>query len=178
MLHAEAPSIPKTGLALGAITLAVAPIAYWSMFTGFRAFDDEGIFLVTLRDYLSGHPVLTPYVPLYGPFYYEVFGGLFKLFGLQPTHDTGRWVTLAVWLIASVVGGLAVLRLTRRLWLGLGAQLVTFIVLIALANEPMSTYGLSSVLLLTMTGAAAFGSNSPRATAALIGAARAIRRAP
>jgi hypothetical protein len=79
-------------------------------------------------------------------------------------------VTLAVWLIASAIGGLAALRLTRRLWLGLGAQLVTFIVLIALANEPMSTYGLSSVLLLTITVAAAFRSNSPRATAALIGA--------
>jgi hypothetical protein len=97
-------------------------------------------------------------------------GGAFKLLGLQPTHDTGRWLTLATWLGASLLGGLAALRLTRKLWLALGAQLVTFIVLMALANEPMSTYGLSSVVLLTMTGAAALRSTWPRATAALIGA--------
>jgi hypothetical protein len=182
MLHAEAsadgalravavaPRIRLTALAFAAVTLAVAPVAYWSMFTGFRGFDDEGIFLVTLRDYLSGHPVLTPYVPLYGPLYYEVTAGLFKVLGLQPAHDTGRWVTLVVWLGASAVSGLAALRLTQRLWIGLGALLVTFIVLMALANEPMSTYGLSSVLLLTMTWAAALRSTWPRVTAAVIGA--------
>jgi hypothetical protein len=141
-----------------------------SMFSGFHAYDDEGIFLVTLRDFLSGHPVLTPYVPLYGPFFYEFMGGLFKVLGIQPTHDSGRWVTLALWLIASAMGGLAAFRLTRRLWLALGAQLATFIVLDALAHEPMSTYGLSSLLLLSMTGAAAFRSTWPRATAVLIGA--------
>src|SRR5437879_1513990 len=104
-----------TVLAFALITVVVAPIAYMAIFNGFEPYDDEGIFLVTLRDYLSGHPVLTPYVPLYGPFFYEVMGGLFKLMGLQPTHETGRWVTLVVWLIASVVGGLAALILTRKL---------------------------------------------------------------
>ncbi len=168
--RAQAPAWLKTAIGFAAVTIATVPVAYWSMFTGFRAFDDEGIFLVTLRDFLTGHPVLTPYVPLYGPFYYEVMGGLFKMLGLQPTHDNGRWVTLVVWLIASAVGGLAALSLTRKLWLGVGAQLLTFIVLIALANEPMSTYGLSSVLLLGLTAAAAFRSTRPRLTAALIGA--------
>ena len=159
-----------TVLAFALITVVVAPIAYMAIFNGFEPYDDEGIFLVTLRDYLSGHPVLTPYVPLYGPFFYEVMGGLFKLMGLQPTHETGRWVTLVVWLIASVVGGLAALILTRKLWIGLGAQMATFIVLVPLTIEPMSTYGLSSVLLLGLAVAAAFRSNWPRATAALIGA--------
>jgi len=168
--QAYTPSFLKTALALAAITALCAPVAYMSMFSGFHAYDDEGIFLVTLRDFLSGHPVLTPYVPLYGPFFYEFMGGLFKVLGIQPTHDSGRWVTLVLWLIASVMSGLAVLRLTRRLWLALGAQVATFVILDALAHEPMSTYGLSSLLLLSMTGAAAFRSTWPRATAVLIGA--------
>lgn len=160
----------KKAVAFAAVTVILAPVAYMSMFTGFHAYDDEGMFLVTLRDFLSGHPVLTPYAPFYGPFFFEVMGGLFKLLGLQPTPDNGRWVTLVVWLIGSAAGGLAALRLTRRLWIGLGAQLLTFIVLIGLANEPMSTYGLSSLLLLGVTAAAAYRTTRPRATALLIGA--------
>src|SRR5437899_11300152 len=136
------PSPVKTAVAFATVVVILAPVAYMAMFNGFQAYDDEGIFLVTLRDFLSGHPVLTPYVPLYGPFFYEVLGGLFKLLALQPTHETGRWVTLVVWLIASVVGGLAALILTRKLWIGLGAQMATFIVLVPLTIEPMSTYGL------------------------------------
>src|SRR5438552_4850625 len=168
--EARAPTSLKTAVAFALITVVVAPIAYMAIFNGFEPYDDEGIFLVTLRDYLTGHPVLTPYVPLYGPFFYEVMGGLFKLMGLQPTHETGRWVTLVVWLIASVVGGLAALRLTRKLWIALGAQMATFIVLVPLTIEPMSTYGLSSVLLLSLAGVAAVRSSWPRATAAFIGA--------
>lgn len=160
----------ETAFALAAVTIVLAPVAYVSMFSGFHAYDDEGIFLASLKDYLSGHPVLTPYVPLYGPFFYEVVGGLFKVLGIQPTHDSGRWLTLAIWLIASAVAGLAAVRLTRKLWLGVGAQMLTFIVLIVLDNEPMSTYGMTSLLLLAVAWAAAFRSTWPRATAALIGA--------
>lgn len=160
----------KAGVALAALTCVLAPFAYMRMFTGFHAYDDEGIFLVALRDYLSGHPLMTPYVPLYGPFYFEVYGAIFKLLGIVPTHDSGRWITLVVWLVCSVGGGLIALRLTRSLWLGLAGQIVTFIGLIALANEPTSTYGLSTMLLLGLTGAATLHSAHSRANAALIGA--------
>jgi hypothetical protein len=157
-------------LAFGAVLAVLAPVAYVAMFNGFHAYDDEGYFLVTLRDYLSGHPLLTPYTPLYGPFFYEVMGGLYKLLGLQPGHDVGRYVTAAVWLIASLVGGLAAYRLTRSLWLGLIGQVTAFFVLSALVNEPMTTYGLSSLLVLCLLPAAGLRAVRPRAAAALIGA--------
>jgi hypothetical protein len=140
------------------------------MFTGFHPYDDEGYFLVTLSDYLSGHPLLTAYVPLYGPFFYEAMGGLFKLLGLQPGHDVGRYVTGAVWLIASLVGGFAAYRFTRNLWLGVIAEVATFCALSALTNEPMSTYGLISLLLLSIVLAAGLRPGRPRAAGALIGA--------
>jgi hypothetical protein len=141
-----------------------------SMFSVFHAYDDEGYYLANLGDYLAGHPLLTQYAQVYGPFFYESFGGLFKLLGLSPTNDSGRYVTVAVWLIASAAGGLVAFRLSRNLWLGLAAELLTFGVLSMLSSEPMSTYGLSAILLLGLAAAATFRSAWPRASAASIGA--------
>jgi hypothetical protein len=151
-------------------TLILAPVGYVAMFNGFHVYDDEGSILITLRDYMSGHPLLTPNIPYYGPFFYETFGGLFKLLGIAPTNDSGRFVTLVIWLIASVLGAVAAYRLTRNLWIALVAQLVTFVLLTALTREPMTTYGLLSLLMLALVVAATFASSRPRAAAATIGA--------
>jgi hypothetical protein len=142
-----------------------------AMFNSFQAYDDEGYFLVLLKDYLSGRPLLTPNIPVYGPFFFETMGALFKLLGLQPGHDIGRYVTFAIWLITSLVAGLSARRLTRSLWLGLGAQLVTFIILAVLSNEPMSPSGMVSLLLVGLVAAVTLTSSRPRTAAVLIGAA-------
>jgi hypothetical protein len=153
-----------------AVTSAMAPVGYMSMLSGFREYDDEGYMLVTVSDYLAGHAIVTPpYVQLYGPFFYEVMGGVFRLLGLQPGHDSGRVITLAVWLIACLLGGVAGYRLTRNLWLGIGAQLVSFIVLTPLVGEPFTAPGLISLLVLAAAVAATFVPAKPRASAAVIG---------
>jgi len=103
----------KVALAFGALTAALAPIAYMAMFSGFHAYDDEGYYLANLGDYLAGRPLLTPYAQVYGPFFYEVVGGLFKVLGLAPDNDNGRLVTVGAWLIASVAGGLVAFRLSK-----------------------------------------------------------------
>jgi hypothetical protein len=153
-----------------ALTVVLAPVAYVSMFTGFHAYDDEGYFLAALRSYMSGEPLLNPAAPFYGPFYFEVTAGIHKLLGLQPTHDTGRMLTLAIWLLASLAGGLGVYRLVRNAWLAVGAQLATFGVLVALVNEPIEPFGITSLVVVLLVGAAAFRSARPRFTAFLIGA--------
>ncbi len=155
---------------MGGTTLIFAPVGYLAMFSGFHAYDDEGIFLVTLRDFLSGHPLLTPNIPYYGPFFYETIGGLFKLLGIAPTNNSGRLVTLVFWLIASAVAAFAAYRLTRNAWITLVVQLVTFILLTALTREPMTVYGLLSILMLGLVVAASFASMKPRAAAMAIGA--------
>jgi hypothetical protein len=152
------------------MTVVLAPVGYVAMFNGFHAYDDEGSILITFRDYLAGHPLLTPNIPYYGPFFYETVGGLFKLLGIAPTNDSGRFVTLAIWLIASALGALAAYRLTRNLWIALATQPITFILLTALTREPMTTYGLLSLLMLALVVAASFASTKPRAAAAAIGA--------
>jgi hypothetical protein len=166
---ARASSSAKAGLAFAAVTVATAPVAYMAMFTGFQAYDDEGYFLLTLRDFISGHPLFSAALPIYGPFFYEVMGGVFKVLGLQPDLDSGRLVTVAVWLIASLLGGILTLRLTSSLWLGFGGQLLTFRVLGVLTNEPMHPAGLLSVMLLSLMIAGTFKSSRPRAAAAVMG---------
>ncbi len=141
-----------------------------AMFTGFQPYDDEGYFLVILKDYLAGQPLLSPAVPVNGPFFSETMGGLFRLLGADPGQDSGRYVTLGIWLIASLIAGLSAYRLTRNLWLGLNAELLMFHVLSAITNEPMSPSGLVGLLLVSMVVAASFRSARPRATAAVIGA--------
>jgi hypothetical protein len=140
------------------------------MFNGFAAYDDEGYFLITLREYLSGHPLFTQSYPIHGPFYYEVMAGLFKLLGLVPSHDSGRYLTLAVWLLASLMAGLVAFRLTRNSWLGIAAELVAFRALTGLVNEPLHPSGLVALLLVGLVAAASFRSARPRATTVLIGA--------
>ncbi|HEY1420119.1 MAG TPA: hypothetical protein VGG90_05350 [Candidatus Dormibacteraeota bacterium] len=147
----------------------LAPVAYVAMFSIFNAYDDEGYFLVTLREYLAGQPLFTQAIPIYGPVYYEVMGGLFRLLGLATTHDNGRLVTLAVWLTASALGGMAAFRLTRSLWLGAGGQIVTFYVLVALVDEPLHPSGMVAVLLTGLVLAVTYIAPRPRAAAIAIG---------
>ena len=160
----------KPGFVFFAVSVVLVPVGYWAMFSSFHAYDDEGYFLVVLRDYLAGQPLLRPAAPIYGPFFFEVMGGVFKLFHLQPGHDSGRLVTLAIWLTGSLGSGLAAFRLTKNLWLGAGVVLMTFGVLEALVNEPMQPSGLISLLLVGLVAAAAYRSARPRLTATLIGA--------
>ena len=146
-------------------TLILAPVGFFSMFSVFQPYDDEGYFLWTLRDYIGGHLAYQ----LYGPFYYEVMGGVFRILGLAVTTDNGRIVTLVLWLLGSLIGGLVVLELTRNFWLGVAGQFLTFHALSAFTSEPMHPSGLIGVLLVVLAALAAYRARSPRASAALMG---------
>jgi hypothetical protein len=149
--------------------VVAAPFAYMAMFSGFHAYDDEGYFLILLRDYLSGQPLLSPATPVYGPFFFETMAAVFKLLGLAPSHDAGRFVTAVVWLLSSLLAGVAVFRMTRNLWLAVGAELLAFQSLVALTNEPMSPQGLIALLLAALVTTATFRAERPHLSAALIG---------
>jgi hypothetical protein len=163
------PPRARAALAFAAVTLILVPVAYVSMFSSFKAYDDEGYFLLTLRGYVSGLALFTQLVTYYGPFFYEIMGGFFKLTGIAITTDSGRLLTLVIWLLAALAGGLVAYGLTRSVLLALGSQLLTFNLLAALTNEPMQTGGLLSLLLISLTLMAAHRSGKPRATAGLIG---------
>jgi hypothetical protein len=128
-------------------TVLLAFPAYWRMFTNFAKLDDEGYLLQTLRAFTAGRTLYTDIFTQYGPFYYEIFGAPLALSGRVIGMDVGRLLTIGMWLLASLMLGVAAYRLTRRLWLGLAVQLLAFSILDSLRNEPMHPVGLISLLL-------------------------------
>ena len=92
--------------------------AYFLIFSQFTGYDDEGTLLITVKAFVHGDSLYKEIWSVYGPFYYELFGGFFTLFGLAVTTDAGRTIVLFLWVGTSLLFGIAAQRLTGRLSLG------------------------------------------------------------
>lgn len=154
------------------IAIVGAITAYFAIFTVFAAYDDEGTLLVSLQAFMDGGTLYKDVYSPYGPFFYEFFGGLLKLFGLSVTNDLSRSLVIIVWIVVSFTFGYSVQRLTGRLLLGAAGMIVAFASLGVLINEPMHPHGLAIMLLAVFVLLAVIG--LPRGatwTGALAGAA-------
>ncbi len=165
----------RLGLALvgfGLVTAITALIAHPKMFFGFHEYDDEGYMLTALKSFVNHGHLYDQVFTQYGPFYYELWGGIFSIFGIPVTHDAGRNAVTVVWVLSSLLFGLGILKITRSIVLGLGTQILTFAALEVLTNEPMHPVSLIALLLATIVAISAFVSEreSPYAMA-LLGAA-------
>jgi len=159
-------------IAFVAVTAATCLVAYLRMFTEFSYWDDEGDLLIGLQWFVRHGSLYGHTFSRYGPFYYELWGGLFSTFGIPVDHDTGRAVTMVVWVLAGLEFGLVTLRLTGSVLLGLAVQMVTFKALFSLANEPMHPGGLICLLLGAVLVASSFAwGRVSRYALALLGAA-------
>jgi hypothetical protein len=135
-------------IALYAIVAIVATVvAYFAIFSEFAPYDDEGTLLVTVKAFANGGALYRDIWSVYGPFYYELFGGLFSLTGQAVTTDASRTIVIVVWVVASLLFGLAAQRLTGRLALGVTGMIAAFSTLTVLATEPMHPQGLCVLLL-------------------------------
>jgi hypothetical protein len=130
-----------TAIALGAVLAA-----YMAIFTTFVDYDDEGTLLVSLNAFVHGDALYKDVFSPYGPFFFEFFGGIFSL-GLNVDNNTSRLLVIAIWVLTSLVIGLACQRLTGRLLLGGAGMIVAFAALYALFPEPMHPHGLLVLLL-------------------------------
>ncbi len=111
--------------------------AYFAIFTLFESYDDEGTLLLTLKAFVHGDALYRDIYTPYGPFYYELFGGLAALTGSSITTDASRITVVVVWILTSGLYGLAAQRLTGRLLLGAIGTIVAFATLGILIAEPM-----------------------------------------
>lgn len=134
-------------LGFAAATAVTVLIAHPRMFTGFASYDDEGYMLTALKGFVNHGELYDRVFTQYGPFYYEFWGGIFSIFGISVTHDSGRTVTMIVWVLSSLVFGLAILRMTRSIVLGIATQILSFASLYVLNNEPMHPIGLIALML-------------------------------
>ena len=129
------------------VAIAAVLVAYVSIFTIFQRYDDEGTLLVTLDAFVHGDALYRDIYSAYGPFYYELFGGLFALTGQAITTDASRSIVIVIWVGTSLLFGLAAHRLTGRLALGVTAMISAFAALNVLVNEPMHPQVLCVLLL-------------------------------
>lgn len=156
--EAVAANPSAAAIGLYAVTaIAATVVAYFGIFSEFAFYDDEGTLLTTLKAFVNGHTLYRDIWSVYGPFYYELFGGFFKLTGLDVTTDASRSIVVLVWVSSSLLFGLAAQRLSGRLALGVTAMIVAFSALNVLGGEPMHPQGLSVVLIGGFLLAAASG---------------------
>lgn len=152
---------PEGTIAIYAITaIAAAVAAYFYLFTQFAVYDDEGTVLVTLKAFVAGDTLYKDVYTPFGPFYYEFFGGFFKLSGLDITTEASRTIVIAIWVGASLLFGFAVQRLSGRVALGVTAMLVAFTTVFILSQEPMHAQVLAVGLLALFT--ALLSNSEPR----------------
>lgn len=167
--------VVRSILVYAGVALAAAIAAYYAIFTNFAPYDDEGTLLVTVQAFAKGHVLYRDVYSPYGPFYYELFGGLFALTGKAVTTDASRTIVIVLWVATSLLYGVSVQRLTARLTLGVAAMIAAFAALVVLANEPMHPQGLCVLLLggITLLAVFASGRNAGRwgaVTGALVAA--------
>ncbi|HEU4906784.1 MAG TPA: hypothetical protein VFT19_11820, partial [Solirubrobacterales bacterium] len=139
------------------VAIAAAIAAYFTVFTVWAGYDDEGTLLVTVQAFARGETLYSDIYTIYGPFYFELFGGLFALFGADVTNNVSRSIVIVLWVGTSLCFGLAAQRITGRLLLGVTCMIAAFATLYVLANEPMHPQVLCVALLGLFVLFAAFG---------------------
>jgi hypothetical protein len=154
----------------GLLAAFLAPLAWWRLFTFFAPYDDEGYLLLSLRSFIHGGALYDQVYTQYGPFYYEFWGGLLGLTGQAVTTNVGRLLVVGVWVLTSLLLGIAASRATRSLAAGLCAQIVSFSVLDGLVPEPMHPSGLIVLLLSAFAVALTVLPQRARAGAGALGA--------
>jgi len=156
-------------LLVGGVT---AVLGYLQLMTTFAAYDDEGYMMVTIGEFLARGALYDQVYSQYGPFFAQFWAAVIGGLGfVDLTHNYARGLVLAGWLSTSVLIGASVWRLTRSGLLGVAVQLLVFVALGSLVNEPLHPGGLISLLLAAMVAVVAFILPArPRLAAALLGA--------
>ena len=129
----------------------VATLAFAILFSTFVSYDDEGYFLQSYRDFLSGRVLYDQVYALYGPLTYFTAALLARFDPANVTHDAFRWIWLGIWvLIATLLAGL-VWRWTGRLAVSLITLLLIGHRLSALAMDvghPQALIIIAAIILL------------------------------
>jgi len=174
----RATALFAAGSAIGAVICAF--IAYRVAFSFFATYDDEGYFLVSLQEWLDRGQLYDGVYSEYGPAYFTFVGGLFGTLGLDLDLDTARVVTMLAWTLTSVLAGVALLRLTGNPAVALGGQLLAFLALFIVRQDPMYPGSWLALLLVAVLAAASFVGSARAAPAlfavgALVGTAALVK---
>ena len=127
-------------------TIVEASSAFYRVFTGLSPWDDEGYFMISVKQFLDGHPLYTEVFSPYGPFYYLYEWVAFHITRTAVSHDSFRFLTLFAWLLIPLISAWSVYRITRSIPLSVIAQLAVFQLFSALSWEPGHPTELTEIL--------------------------------
>lgn len=143
-------AVAALGLALGLL----GALSYFQVFSTFAPYDDEGYLMLVLRHFLKGHALYDQVWTLYGPIYFGYKWLLHGLLGLPLTDDVVRLTTLGMRLASGLLGGVAVLGLTRRPLAGVISFVLVTRHLAGLNSEPGHPQELGTLLMLLLAAIA------------------------
>jgi hypothetical protein len=144
-------SFPKPGLVFIGLGLFLAVAFFPQLFNSVATYDDEGFFLVTVRQFLHhGSLYVHTLGTSYGPFYWSFIGLIYRLTGHSPSLFSGRLLVLAFTALSSGIFAAAVWRVTRNLLFSTLCQVATFCSLILVAGKEPISPGSTIVLLLSI----------------------------
>jgi hypothetical protein len=129
----------KTALSV-AIVFAVGALmtvyAYPAMFNRFFFYNDEGLYLLQLRDAQERIGPFTHIYSEYGPAYNLFMTALSWITRVPLDHNGARILTLILWLAVAMLAGVFVLRQTASVVLGGTAVVASFLWLATITHEP------------------------------------------
>ncbi len=144
----------------GATVLAAASAyrAFFDLFAYFAQYDDTGAMLALIQCFNERGGLYGEVFSAYGPFCSEYYLFVGRILSVPITHDGLRWLVLVLWVGCSLAGSVIAYRLTRRIWVALLVQALSFHMLHGLIAEP----GHPVSLVAALVAALALVLNSPR----------------
>lgn len=163
------------------LATALAIIGYWLIFTVFMVYDDEGYVLWSLHNFTVHGRLYGGVYSQYGPFFFNYYDALARVFGLTFDNDTSRLLTLVHWLVATAFCTAIAWRQTRSYLATTATAGLTFVYLWVMISEPSHPGGLLTLLVAVGAGLGAWAieRGRPQAfaiVAGLVGAALALTK--
>ena len=158
-----------TAIAVATVWISVGYI-YYTIFSLFQGYDDEGFILVSLKSFFQGKPLYDEIYSSFQPGFYVLHWLVFKVCPVPLCHDSIRLLTLVFWLGAATLNGLITFRLTSSALLALLVSVVSVRCLERFANEPGHPQALACMLVLAVVALLVFADSiPPRLLAASLG---------
>jgi hypothetical protein len=123
---------------VGTLTVLLTGAAYaWiGLHSNFRAYDDEGQFLLATLFILQGHAPYVDFQTPYGPVWFGFKWLLHGLLGIDLNHGSIRMLTLVMWLSLALLGAALVRQISGSRWWAVAAFALLVLSVRAFVNEP------------------------------------------
>ena len=149
--------------------LTAVAYAYYTSFSYFAFYDDEGFLMISVQGYLGGHRLYNDVLTYYGPFYYFYEWFIHSVLSVPLTHDFTTGVCVFHWLTAAAILAAAGGLITRSPWVGFFVFMQATSHLTPLAREPGHPQELVA-LLLAVAVLVAVGGSQRRSVLVILGA--------